>query len=378
MSQTRINVRSVINAKSIRREVRNGRDVIIVPSATLPDDVIMNRVRYPAAEIEKAYKGLEGTPAPLGHPTINGAFVSALDPRGLALSYVGAHNENVRRENGRVMVDKVIDVEVASQLERGKRVLNAIDKGEPIHTSTGLFAVMSKLSNDKAADFEASEMIFDHDAILLDEEGAATPDQGVGMLVNKALDKSGAEIGLLNSSLDDIGSELDWIAGEALRMAEKADKAPLIEKIKAAILRIVKGESADGADPVANNAKGADMPVNEDDFKKLSDQVKTLGEGFDKIGETIATAVANAVKPLVDAHAALANAAEAEAKATLEGLQADVVKAGLMGEAEAKELTANVAKALLANQKPGRAAALNNAMPGKVENTGFVLPKGVN
>ena len=28
-------------------------------------------------------------------------------------------------------------------------------------------------------------MYFDHDAILLGEEGAATPSQGVGMMVNK-------------------------------------------------------------------------------------------------------------------------------------------------------------------------------------------------
>src|SRR5690606_39194565 len=64
----RVNVRSVANTAAIRREKRNGRDVIIVPSATLPDNVVMNGILYPAEEIAKSFKGLERTPAPLGHP----------------------------------------------------------------------------------------------------------------------------------------------------------------------------------------------------------------------------------------------------------------------------------------------------------------------
>ena len=53
MPQVRVNVRSLANVKAVRKEKRNGRDVVIVPSATLPDDVVMNGIRYPAEEIEK-------------------------------------------------------------------------------------------------------------------------------------------------------------------------------------------------------------------------------------------------------------------------------------------------------------------------------------
>src|SRR5690606_1127908 len=97
-----------------------------------------------------------------------------------------AWNKNVRRTNGRVFVDKVIDVATANQLDGGKAVLEAIDKGEPIHSSTGLYCMLTAVQNDAEVDWEASDIVFDHDAILLGEEGAATPAQGVGLLVNAA------------------------------------------------------------------------------------------------------------------------------------------------------------------------------------------------
>lgn len=174
MPQVRVNVRTLANTKAVRKEKRNGRDVVIVPSATLPDDIIMNGIKYPAAEISKSFAGLNRTPAPLGHPMINGKFVSARDPEGLNIGYIGAWNENVRRENGRVFLDKVIDVEVANRSQGGKDVLAAIEKGEPVHTSTGLLANLEAVTN--AADHKhiARNIEFDHDAILLGEVGAAT------------------------------------------------------------------------------------------------------------------------------------------------------------------------------------------------------------
>ena len=101
MNQVRVNIRTAVNSSKIRRERRDGRDVIVVPSATLPDGVVMNGVRYPAEEISKSFASLDGTPAPLGHPTLNGSFVSASDPRGMVRGFVGAWNENVRQEGGR-------------------------------------------------------------------------------------------------------------------------------------------------------------------------------------------------------------------------------------------------------------------------------------
>ena len=85
MPQTRVNIRSVANTALVRTETRNGRKIMIIPSATLPDDVVMNGIKYPAQEIANSFKTLERTPAPFGHPLVNGKFVSASDPEGINL-----------------------------------------------------------------------------------------------------------------------------------------------------------------------------------------------------------------------------------------------------------------------------------------------------
>ena len=145
--QVRVNIRTLVNAAQIRKEKRAGRDVMVIPSATLPDGVVMNAIRYPAEAIEASYKTLDRTLAPLGHPkSADGGFLSAKDPEAINRHHIGAWNENVRREDGRVMLDKVIDLELANATEGGRRVLEAIKKGDPIHTSTGLLATLKQIS----------------------------------------------------------------------------------------------------------------------------------------------------------------------------------------------------------------------------------------
>lgn len=371
MSKTvRVNIRSVANVAAVRKEKRNGRDVVIVPSATLPDDIVMNGIKYPAAEIEKSFKGLERTPAPLGHPTVNGKFVSARDPEGINIGWIGAWNENVRREKGRVFLDKVIDVEMAGRSEGGKAVLNAIDKGEPVHTSTGLLCLLDAANGDVDYKHSAREIEFDHDAILLDEEGAATPDQGVGMLVNAKGETE--EIEVINSSItEDADRDMDWAVEHLARALERRSKASVLERMKTAILEAI---GISGREPSANE-KEADMTVSKEQFDALSAKVDTLSEGFGKIGETIAGAVTNALKPVLDAQAELVANQKAKDEAELTELQAKIVKANLLDEDAAKELTLNAARALAKKAEPGKAAALNGAFLPKAETGGFKLPK---
>ena len=199
MAKQFITCKAEVKKNAIRRESVGGVEHIVVSSYTLPDDVVMNGVFYPASEIEKSYHTLERTLAPVEHPTdADGNFISASDPDAIANFYAGAYNRNVTRQNGRVHVEKWINVNEAQKSERGQTLLdkiNEIEQGKastPIHTSTGVFLNIEKLQEPQtnAAGQEymmvASELAFDHDAILLDNEGAATPAQGVGMAVNKA------------------------------------------------------------------------------------------------------------------------------------------------------------------------------------------------
>lgn len=184
MKDVIINSTFKVNNKSIRTVWEDDREYLVVPSITMPDDIIMNGGMYPKAEIEAAYKGLENTPAPLGHPKRNGVEIPALDPLAINAYHIGATNRNVRRERGRVYLEKWIDVLRANESEGGRRVLEAIKKNRPIHTSTGVYAKQQLVTNGDGYNWVARNLRFDHDAILLDEAGAATPSEGVGMLVN--------------------------------------------------------------------------------------------------------------------------------------------------------------------------------------------------
>ncbi|WBT04825.1 hypothetical protein PFY01_09150 [Brevundimonas vesicularis] len=349
--QVRVNIRTLANSAAIKREKRNGRDVIIVPSATLPDDVVMNDILYPAAEIAKSFKTLERTPAPLGHPSVNGKFLSARDPEGLNQGWIGAWNENVRQEGGRVLLDKVIDVERANQSEGGQRVLAAIDAGDPVHTSTGLLAIMDAANGDVPYKFTARDIEFDHDAILLDEDGAATPDQGVGMMVNSA----GKEIQVVNSVFsDEAERELGWAVESAVRALEKKQRASLMDRIMTALTEAF----GSGRETSTTNMKDDEMDKVQ--FDGLSAKVDALTEALKP--ETLATAIGNAVatamKPINDQLEAQANSAKATEEAELKTLREKIVAGNIMDEAAAGELTLNAARALAPKAEPGKAAPI--------------------
>jgi hypothetical protein len=366
----RVNIRSVANTRAVRKEKRNGRDVVIVPAATLPDGIVMNEIMYPADEIEKSYVGLNRTPAPLGHPTINGKFVSAKDPEGINLGWIGAWNENLRRENGRVLLDKVIDVEMANRSEGGKRVLEAIEKGEPVHTSTGLYCNLEAANGDVAYKNIARNIEFDHDAILLDVEGAATPAQGVGMLVNAKGEQE--EIEVINSFLEDADREMDWAVESLARALERKSKASVMERMKTAILEAIG--LSERATPKSNQK---DDDMDKVQFDALSAKVDALSEAIkpDALATAIGNAVAAAVKPLTDSHAEIVANQKAKDEAEQAELVTKVVKANLLDEETAKATPLNTLRKLAEKAKPGAAAALNGAFKGGEEKPTFKLPK---
>ena len=214
---TRVNVRVAVNAASIRREQHNGREHIVIPSFTLPDEVIMNGGLYPHDEIEKSYASLEGTLAPLGHPQVDGDYVSARQPEAINSYHIGAWNRNVKRVGNRISVEKWLDVEYAKNTKGGLEVLAAIDKGEPIHTSTGILLEREMTPNADGYGWIARNMTFDHDAILVNETGAATPEDGVGMMVNKTF--------VINSAIPVVNEDaLDDSYGEKLAILSEAVK----------------------------------------------------------------------------------------------------------------------------------------------------------
>lgn len=193
---SQIHINHKVDNKAIRREVYNGREHIVVPSYTLPSNVIMNEEFYPESEIAANYQSMEGTIAPLGHPMIDGQYVSAFSPEGLNVGFIGAWNRNVSLQGNRVYAEKWIDVNKARESEGGQALIDRIElleKGEttePIWSSVAVYRERSpapKELQEQGAKWVVKIHSIDHDAILLHEIPAAGPEKGVGLMVNADL-----------------------------------------------------------------------------------------------------------------------------------------------------------------------------------------------
>ncbi len=367
LKKVRVNVRSPVAVNAIRREQRNDREVIVVPSATMPDDIVMNGIRYPAEAIANSYQTLERSLAPLHHPVDEaGNFLSAVDPDALAGFYFGCYNSGVKREQGRVLLDKVIDVKRAGESELGQRVLNAIDQGDPIHTSTGLIAELEKADKDDEADYIARNIIFDHDAILLDEPGAATPEQGVGMmLANKARDRSGAEIDAMMCDLDSAktnnnSSALGMIADILNRVVGVKQEDKMTEQTEK--MHTHGGDDMSKADMMKKmrtmmDADNADM----DEMRTMMDQLLSMGQ--DKPDANITNAARDALLDAV-ADTVKTTLAAGQSRADKAKLVDAVVNADLLKRDVAEQADVAVLAAVL--EKSGLAAPI---VPGFQMNT---------
>ncbi len=363
MTQTAIHVRC--NAGKVKRVQREGRETIILPSYAAKADTVLNNILYPKAELEASYSTLNRTPAPFGHPVLNGNFAPAKDPEAMARTSIFAWNENARWDGDRIALDVVIDEARAKESDNGRRVLKAIANEEPIATSTGLLCNLEAATN-KPYEGIARGIEFDHVAILLDDAPAISPEQGVGIFVNSASDK----IKVINSSLDDqLDQEIEWavesIARAMERKEEREENRPLLERIKSAILEALGGEVRE---PATNNRKDADM-TDKAQFDELSKRVNALTEST-VTKDDLKNALTEAMKPLIDAQAEMKTNQEAKDKADHDALVNKVVEAKIegFGKDVAEKMDASALNALLNMQKaaPKKAAPL---VPGFMSNT---------
>lgn len=190
-----IHVKSLaINASNISTTTINGQEHYVIRGAVpIVDDIVMNGGLYPAEEINNSYQTMERKLMPIGHPMVNGKYVSANDPQAVNDYYAGAWAQNVSKANDKVVMDVYVNKAVADTKPDGKRLIQRLDdmisgnNVDPIHVSTGLLLNKEQKageSKQKKYSWVAHNMQFDHIAILLDEPGAGTPDEGVGMFVN--------------------------------------------------------------------------------------------------------------------------------------------------------------------------------------------------
>ncbi|ECE6399598.1 DUF2213 domain-containing protein [Salmonella enterica subsp. salamae] len=215
MKLSSIHVKSLaINASNISTTTINDQEHYVIRGAVpIVDSIVMNGGLYPAEEINNSYQTMEGKLMPLPHPKVDGKYVSANDPRAINSFHVGAWAQNVSKSGDQVVMDVYINKAVAETKPDGKRLINRLDEmidgtnTDPIHLSTGLLTNKEKKSGEskgKKYNWIARNMQFDHIAILLDEPGAGTPEEGVGLFVNA----DGQESDVETASLIDAANSL--------------------------------------------------------------------------------------------------------------------------------------------------------------------------
>lgn len=340
MSRRLVYVTNRVNNSRIRKTTNDrGDEVWVIPSYTTPDNCIMNGGLYPADEIEKSYFTLEGTPAPLSHPVdAEGNYLSANSPDGVIYYQCGIFNKNVKRVKDakyghRIYVEKHLHVETAKQTERGRRVLDAIEKNEPIHTSTGVILDVIEEQgkhNGKEYQWRAKDMVFDHDCILLDEQGAATPDDGVGLFVNSNLLRNvnidGRSMAVnhvvanepqeemtpsLRDQIKSIFNELFINRREVGTNQEKGNDMTIEEIIEAALTEA----EIDFADMTAEQRLAAYVELQQVDADEADQEANDQPQGEQVGNEALAKIVADAVADAMQANQANSEKAERDALA---------------------------------------------------------------
>ena len=336
-----------VNNADIRQEVRDGRDYWVVPAKTMPSDCIMNGILYPKREIEDSYYSLDRTPAPNGHPQYNGEYVSAKSPEGLIDGWIGAFNENVRLVNeeegkSRVYLDVAIDVATAKQNKKGKEVLKALESGEPMHTSVGVYCYIDEPDRENEEYIGVAKYLwFDHNALLPNDIGASTPEDGTGIFVNKEGEKLSLVVNNFTSDNEKHLTKTE--KGYKEKNTQENSEANMSEKDDKEITT-----SAEGEVKVTGNS-----------------ETPTVTVDYDKIKSMISEAIAENE----------ASKQEAKANEDKDDLVTKVVATNLLDKETAETLSVSVLEKLVSNNKPAEADVVDaTKVEEEVENFDFLSP----
>jgi hypothetical protein len=215
MKKTRVHVVTTVNASAVSKESTGGiggrQETIYTIRGVCGavDGIVMNGTLYPAGELSEGIASLEGKPAPAGHPkNAKGQHISANSGEALLSSYCGAVCRNARHEGGRSLVDVLVNEAQAKAHPDGAKLVERLDaaingsNAEDIHVSTGLWCRMLQANGEsrgKAYERIATGIVYDHLAILLNQEGAGTPADGVVMFLNAAGEEEAIEVANLDA-----------------------------------------------------------------------------------------------------------------------------------------------------------------------------------
>ena len=171
----------------VRNEILEGRPYLAVPMVMMKEGVLNGSdgpLLYTSEELAKVPQVWNTKPVVVQHPTFNGKSLSACDPDVLEKYRVGMIM-NTSWDGQRLKAEAWLE---PSRLEAvDSRVLNAVQKGEMMEVSTGLFSEIEPKSGVfKGRHYKGvvRNLRPDHLAILPDSIGACSIADGAGLMRN--------------------------------------------------------------------------------------------------------------------------------------------------------------------------------------------------
>ena len=192
-----------------RNEILHGKEYLVAPAIMIVEGVLngsQGPLLYPAEELRKSVSLWNMRPAVLYHPQKNGEGISAcsqevLNTRGLGMMM------NTRMDGNQLKTEVWLDMVQVKKVD--ERVLEAVENNKVMELSTGLLTDNEMVEgewNDVHYDAIARNYRPDHLAILPDQKGACSIEDGAGFL---RLNKAGDTLTLLLNNIED--EQKEWI-----------------------------------------------------------------------------------------------------------------------------------------------------------------------
>ena len=162
-------------------QMLEGEQHLVVP-VVAAIETVMNRLLYTKNEMQKSIQGWNGVPVTAGHPETDNGYVSANSPSMLEKFGIGKFF-NVKYDEG-------IKGEIWINLKRAMRkgfdqIISKLEQGEMMEVSTGLLCEVMEtkgIFNSKEYDAMAINILPDHLAVLPNEIGACSIEDGCGAM----------------------------------------------------------------------------------------------------------------------------------------------------------------------------------------------------
>lgn len=181
----------VKQAGPARNDSLMGRACRVFPAVLVREQVLHNNLGacfLPGEEIKASVDAWNHTPVVIRHPTSRGEPVSARSPdvlnaRGVGWVFNAGWDEGRRALTGEIW----IDIGLAAEVQDAEPVVNRVEKGDPGELSTG-FGTRAE-QNEGVWEGESFDLVLrgvdpDHLALLVEEKGACSVEDGCGFGIN--------------------------------------------------------------------------------------------------------------------------------------------------------------------------------------------------